>query len=61
MNATITVEYGGQAVVIELQGSEVSETPQRDGSVHRYLGNASKDYIGEAVEKALLTIVPPVL
>jgi hypothetical protein len=57
VNATITVAYKGQTVVIDLDGTELSETRQRDGSLHRYLTNASRDFISDQVEKALIAIV----
>jgi len=47
-NATITVTYKGRAVVVELDGAELSDTSAP------YLSNASRDFIGDAVETALL-------
>jgi hypothetical protein len=51
MNATVTVTYDGKSVTIELNGTELSDT----GS-HRYLGNASRDYVASEVERALLSL-----
>lgn len=56
-NATITVALDGRSVTFELDGPELSETTQADGSVHRYLTNASQHFITTQVEAALLSLV----
>lgn len=55
-NATVTVSYGGQSVTFALDGAEVSRTPQDDGSIHAYLNNASRGFIADEVEKALIAL-----
>lgn len=57
MNATITVSYNGEDRVIELDGSELSCVEQRDRTLHYYLSNGSRDWIGERVESALIELV----
>lgn len=54
--ATITVAFGDNAVTITLSGAELSETIQSDGSIHRYLSNGSRDFIGTEIEKALISL-----
>lgn len=55
-NAVITVTYNDQSISFELEGAELSAVGQRDGSIHRYLTNASSDFITSEVEKALITL-----
>jgi hypothetical protein len=56
MNATVTVAYGGHSVTFELDGDELSA----DSTGHKsYLNNASKGYIADEVEKALLALTAP--
>lgn len=57
MNATVTVTYNGQSVTFDLDDTELSEVPGANGS-HRYLSNASRGFVADEVEKALLTLVP---
>lgn len=59
-NATVTVTFGGRSVTFELDGTELalSTTPQGTEG-HRYLSNASKDFISTEVEKALIDLVTP--
>jgi hypothetical protein len=59
-DAKVTVSYGGREVVIDLSGTELSWTEQGGGRTHHYLSNASKDFLGEEIEKALiaLTVAP---
>lgn len=51
-NARITVELAGRTVTFELEGSELSHVGGAS-----YLSNASKDFIGDEVEKALVSLV----
>lgn len=52
-NATLTVALNGKTVVIELDGDELSRASS-DGIP--YLGNASRAWIAERVEAALLEL-----
>lgn len=54
LNATITVAFGdGTPAVITLDGAELAEGSQG----HRYLSNASRDFIAGEVEKALIDLL----
>jgi hypothetical protein len=53
-NAKITVSYGDYEESFELDGHELSVDSL---GKHSYLSNASKGYIADQVEKALLTAV----
>lgn len=55
-NATITVSYDNISIIIPLDGVELSAVVQSDGSTHRYLSNASRDWIGNKIEKALIEL-----
>jgi hypothetical protein len=57
-NATVSVTYGNHTHVFSLDGFELSTSEQADGRLHRYLTNASKAYVCDEVEKALLLVVP---
>ena len=48
-NATVTVTLAGQSLAFELDKNELST----DSTGGRYLGNASRDYIADQVERAL--------
>mgnify|MGYP000908928175 CR=1 FL=1 len=52
-NVRITVSYAGQAVAFNLEGTELSEVDQVDGSVHRYFTTASETYVGQQVANAV--------
>lgn len=52
-DAIVKVIYKGAEHVFALDGEELSVTMQHDGTEHKYLTNASKDYIATEVEKAL--------
>lgn len=52
MNAVITVAYNGHTVEIPLEGNELSHAS--DGKP--YLGNASRGFIADEVEKALINL-----
>jgi len=47
-NATVTVTYGGKSVTIELSGTELQSG--------RYLNNASRGFVADEVERALLSL-----
>ena len=48
-NATVTVTLAGQSLSFDLEPNELST----DSVGGRYLGNASRDYIADQVERAL--------
>jgi hypothetical protein len=51
-NATVTVTYGGKSVTVELSGTELSESSLGNG----YLNNASRGFVADEVERALLSL-----
>lgn len=53
-NATVTVAYKDNAVTITLDGPELATGYPE---TYRYLGSASRDFIGDEVEKALIALV----
>lgn len=58
-NATVTVAFGDKTVTFELDGTELQETSRsRAGVVEPifYLGNASKSFVADSVEKALIEV-----
>lgn len=55
-NATLTIEYGGKTVTLILAGTELSSVEQQDGTVHKYLNEASRDFIALGVENALIAL-----
>lgn len=55
-NATVTVSINGESFSFELDRSELSETLQRDGSMHRYFNNGSKHFIGEKLERGMVKL-----
>lgn len=56
VNAVVVVCFQGIEIPIALDGTELSETTQPDGSVHRYLTTASRDFIGDQVAAALVEL-----
>lgn len=56
-HARITVSFGGRDIEILLAGSELSETRRLDGSIRRYLNNASRGFVADEVEAALIKLV----
>jgi hypothetical protein len=57
-NATVTVTYKGKSVTFDLDGTELSEGVHlgHPGIPAFYLTNASKGFISDEVEKALITV-----
>jgi hypothetical protein len=55
-DATVTVTAHGHSLTFPLSGDELSRTDQEDGTTHAYLSNASRGYIADEVEKALLIL-----
>ena len=51
-NATLTVTYEGRTESFELEGTELSES----STGQPYLGNASRHFVGEEVEAALIRL-----
>jgi hypothetical protein len=56
-NASVTVAFEGKSVTFELDGPELSSTEQPDGSMLSYLNNASRGFVADEVERALLKII----
>lgn len=55
-NATITVSINGKERTIVLDGDELSSTTDQDGRVHKYLTNASRGFISDEIESALIDL-----
>lgn len=53
-NARITVEYDGDRLSFTSEG--LSETVQSDGSAHRYLSNAERQFIEQKIEELLIIL-----
>lgn len=60
MSTFLSVIHNGQSVTIDLDeaGAGLSGVEQADGSLHRYLNNACRQFVGDEVERALLALVP---
>lgn len=52
LNATITVTYAGADVTFDLDGNELSP----GSNDHLYLSNASRGFIADRVEQALIEL-----
>jgi hypothetical protein len=56
-DAIVTVWYKGEQVSFSLDGDELA--PVGTQSDHRYLTNASRGFIADEVEKALIYLTTP--